>query len=361
MAFTRRRFIRQTATLGFASLLAGSVTRFSFAQTPDVKPAPMMPEPNFIATNGINMAVYEKGLGPAVVFCHGWPELAFSWRSQLDAVAAAGFHAIAPDQRGFGLTGGPADPMQYDMGIFCADLVGMLDAKGIEKATFVGHDWGGAVVWAMARLYPERCSGIIGLNTSASRPAGLPPVENPEPSLIVLGPNYYVATFQQPGRAEAVLEADVRKTFEFIFSRGGIWDRKAFTQLPTTSAERQMDLLSMLQREDPPGEPFLPDDVMDYFTETFTATGFTGGLNWYRAAGRMGSIMATASPRIEVPCLYIGAENDVILPPSSANGMEDFITDLEKHTVMDSGHWTQQEQPEEVNRVIVSWLNRKIK
>ncbi|MFT4862434.1 MAG: pimeloyl-ACP methyl ester carboxylesterase [Pseudohongiellaceae bacterium] len=360
MVFSRRRFLEHTATIGAASVLSGALSPVSLAQTSGVKPAPMMPAPTFVDTNGIAMAVYEKGQGPAVVFCHGWPELAFSWRSQIDAVAAAGFHAIAPDQRGFGLTGGPADPLQYDMQIFCDDLVGMLDAKGIEKATFVGHDWGGAVVWAMARLYPDRCSGIIGLNTGAGRPAGLPPLENSEPSLIVFGPNYYVGTFQEPGRAEAVLEADVRKTFDFILSRGGIWDQEAFAKLPETSAERQMDLLSMLQREDPPGEPFMSEEVMNYFTETYTATGFTGGLNWYRAVGRMGPIMAAAAPRIEVPCLYIGAENDVILPPSSADGMEDFITDLEKYTVADSGHWTQQEQPSEVNLVIVQWLKRKI-
>lgn len=360
MILSRRTFISRTLAFSLVPLLSGSLGRLSFANTPGVRPAPLMPEPNFVATNGINMAVYEKGQGPAVVFCHGWPELAFSWRSQLDAVAVAGFHALAPDQRGFGLTGGPADPLQYDMQIFCDDLIGLLDAKGIDKATFVGHDWGGAVVWAMARLYPERCSGIIGLNTAAGRPAGLPPVESSEPSLIVMSPNYYVMTFQEPGRAEAVLEADVRKTFDFIFSRGGIWDRETFAQLPENSAERQMDLLSMLQRENPPGEPFLPDEIMEYYVETYTATGFTGGLNWYRAAGRMGPIMATAAERIEVPCLYIGAENDVILPPSSADGMEDFISDLEKYTVMDSGHWTQQEKPDEVNQVIISWLQRKI-
>ncbi len=360
MSINRRQFIRQSIALGSVSMAAATLSPFALSQSVGVNPAPMMPAPSFVPTNGINMAVYEKGEGPAVVFCHGWPELAFSWRSQLDAVAAAGFHGIAPDQRGFGLTGGPADPLQYDMGIFCDDLVGMLDAKGIDKATFIGHDWGGAVVWAMARLHPDRCSGIIGLNTGAGRPAGLPPLANPEPSLIVLGPNYYVGTFQEPGRAEAILEADVRKTFDFILSRGGIWDREAFSQLPETSAERQMDLLSMLERDNPPGEPFMSDEVMDYFTETYTATGFTGGLNWYRAVGRMGPIMAQAASRIEVPCLYIGAENDVILPPSSADGMEDFITDLEKYTVMDSGHWTQQEKPEEVNRVIVEWLQRKI-
>ena len=121
-----------------------------------------------------------------------------------------------------------------------------------------------------------------------------------------------------------------------------------------------MDLLAMLQRDDPPGDPFLPDEVMGYFIDTYETTGFTGGLNWYRAIPRMGPIMAKGAARIEVPSLYIGAENDVILPPSSANGMEDFISDLEKYTVMDSGHWTQQEKPDEVNRVIIEWLDRKI-
>ncbi|HJO11857.1 MAG TPA: alpha/beta hydrolase [Gammaproteobacteria bacterium] len=328
----------------------------------NVRPAPMMPNPVFIDTNGISMAVYEKGEGPAIVFCHGFPELAFSWRSQIDAVAAAGYHAIAPDQRGYGLTGGPSNPELYDMGIFCDDLVGILDARGIDRAVFCGHDWGGALVWAMARLHPDRCLGIIGLNVAAGRPGDLPPLENPEPSLIIQTPNFYMATFIPPGRAEAILEADVRKTFDFFLTRGGtgIWDREAFAQLSEDTAERQMNLLAILQRDNPPGETFLSEEVMAYFTQTFEATGFTGGLNWYRGAAKMGAILADAPTRIEVPSLYIGAENDVILPPSSADGMEDFVSDFERHTVMDSGHWTQQEKPEEVNRVIVDWLNRKI-
>ena len=369
MPLDRRLFLKTTALSGIqlSGLGLAGVTLNTFAAAKNsparngtVRPAPMMPAPHYVATNGINMAVYEKGEGPAIVFCHGFPELAFSWRSQIDAVSAAGFHAIAPDQRGYGLTGGPSDPSQYDMQIFCDDLAGLLDAKGIDKAVFCGHDWGGAVVWAMARLHPDRCLGIIGLNTAAGRPAGLAPAQRSEASQIIMTPNYYVATFMQPGHAEAILEADVRHTFDFILSRGGIWDKQAFGELPEDSAERQMDLLAMVQREDPPGDPFMSDLVMNYFTETYEATGFTGGLNWYRGAAKMGAIMANAAPTIEVPSLYIGAENDVILPPSSADGMEDFITDLEKYTVADSGHWTQQEQPEEVNRVMLEWLHRKI-
>ena len=358
MTISRRKFLQNSAVtgMGVASL---PITSFA-AENNGVRPAPMMPTPNFVETNGINMAVYEKGEGPAVVFCHGWPELAFSWRHQIEAVSAAGYHVLAPDQRGFGLTGGPDDPMQYGMKIFCDDLVGMLDAKGIDKAVFIGHDWGGAVVWSMARLYPDRCSGIIGLNTGAGRPGNLPPVENSEPNQIIMTPNFYQATFQSPGVAEPILEADVRHTFDFILSRGGIWNKESFGQMPEDSAERQMDLLSMIQREDPPGDPFLPEDVMQYFVQTYEATGFEKGLNWYRAARRMGAAMASAVDRIEAPSLYIGSEHDVILPPSVADGMEDFITDLEKYTVIDSGHWTQQEKPEEVNRVIVEWLDRKI-
>jgi pimeloyl-ACP methyl ester carboxylesterase len=356
MSHTRRGFLH-TTSIGLAAAL---VPASASAASARVQPAPMMPTPSYVKTNGINMAVYEKGSGPAVVMCHGFPELAFSWRHQVDALAEAGFRAIAPDQRGYGLTDRPEDPLQYGIKTFCDDLVGLLDAKGIEKAVFCGHDWGGAIVWAMPRLYPDRCLGVIGLNTPAQRPPGLPPVEDAEPSLIVMTPNYYVATFMPPGQAEAVLEKDVRKTFDFVLSRGGIWDREAFGKLPEDSAERQMNLLAILQRDEVPGTPFLPEPVMQYFVDTFETTGFTGGLNWYRAIPRGAADMANAQSRIDVPSLYIGAENDVILPPSSAKGMEDFIGDLETYTVMDSGHWTQQEKPDEVNRVMIDWLKRKV-
>jgi epoxide hydrolase A/B len=134
----------------------------------------------------------------------------------------------------------------------------------------------------------------------------------------------------------------------------------AFRKLPAGSPERQMDILTMAKREAFPGSTFLSDEVMDYFVESFEATGFTGGLNWYR---NIGVIATLANPnwRVKVPCLYVGAEHDVILRPSSADGMEDFIGDLEKYTVMDCGHWTQQGKPEELNRTMIDWPNRKIK
>lgn len=355
MPITRRTLLQSSAIAG---LLSATLPSWAVA-TSGVKPAPYMPIPEFVETNGIRMAVYEQGTGVPVVMCHGFPELAFSWRSQIKAFSNAGFRAIAPDQRGYGLTGGPKDNSQYTIRHLCDDLAGMLDAKGIDKAVFCGHDWGGGVVWAMARLHPDRCLGIIGVNTPASRPANLPPATRSEKSLIVMTPNYYVMTFMTPGRAEAVLDKDVRKTFNFMLSRGGLWDKEKFAKLPEDSAQRQMDLLKMVEQGTINGHQFLPEDVMQYFTDTFTATGFTGGLNWYRNAPKMRELMKDSAKTIDVPCLYVGAENDVILPPSSADGMEDFIGDLEKYTVKDSGHWTQQEQPAEFNRVTIEWLKRK--
>lgn len=345
--------------------IAGSICLMGWTRAhgdgAEVRPAPGMPAPRFVETNGIRMAVYEKGEGVPVVLCHGFPELAYSWRYQVEGLSRAGFRVIAPDQRGYGLTERPEDVTTYDMGHLCDDMAGMLDALEIKKAVFCGHDWGGGVVWGMARLHPDRCLGIIGVNTPCSRPPGMPRKTPAEPPLIVMTENYYVNQFQEPGRAEAALSRDVRKTFRMILTRGDIWNVDRFRALPEDSPERQLNLLAMLERDDFGGEAFLSDDELAYFVETFEATGFTGGLNWYRNIARGGAAFANAKWEIDVPCLYIGAEHDVILRPSSADGMEDFIADFERHTVMDCGHWTQQEKPDEVNRVIADWLRRKVR
>ena len=123
-----------------------------------------------ISTNGISMHVAEAGTGFPVVMCHGWPELWYSWRHQLHALGDNGLRAIAPDMRGYGRTDAPRDPAQYTMKILCADMVGLLDALDIEKAVFVGHDWGGAVLWQMGLRYPERVERLIGLNTPYAPP-----------------------------------------------------------------------------------------------------------------------------------------------------------------------------------------------
>ena len=357
-SLSRRRFLQGTAA---AIAAAPFVRPFPALAQAEVRPAPGMPAPHFVTTNGIRMAVYERGEGFPVVFVHGFPELAYSWRNQLRSYPAAGLRAIAPDMRGYGLTDQPADVASYSIPNLCGDLVGLLDALEIDRALFCGHDWGGAAVWTMPRIYPDRVLGVIGVNTPAF--GGPPPSEPAEEPLIVRTENYYTATFQEPGRAEAVFGRDVRRALEMIFRRGWYWDVDNMRRYPPESAEKQMDMLRMIEEGDYEGELILPEDVLDYWTETFEVTGFTGGFNYYRAnfggGGGGDGAAPPPPPDIEFPCLYVGAENDTILRPSSSDGMPSFIPDLERHVIADCGHWTQQEKPEEFDRVTLDWIRRK--
>jgi pimeloyl-ACP methyl ester carboxylesterase len=166
--------------------------------------------------SGITLSVHDAGSGPAVVLCHGFPELAYSWRHQIPALAEAGFRAIAPDQRGYGESDRPEPIEAYDLEHLAADLESLLDALEIERAVFAGHDWGGFVAWAMPILYPERTAGVIGVNT--------PYV--PFPTTEVLRAAFgqderlYILWFQKPGVAEGVLDRNPRLVFEKLMRRG---------------------------------------------------------------------------------------------------------------------------------------------
>lgn len=320
--------------------------------------AASFPEPRFVRSNGIRMAVYEQGSGTVpVVFSHGFPELAFSWRHQLPALAAAGFHALAPDQRGYGLTDRPDAVTAYGVRDLCADLVGLLDARNIEKAVFCGHDWGGAVVWNMGLLHPERVLGVIGVNTPLSP---RPPIAPTKLLQQILGDDNYIVAFQEVGVAEAALGKDTRKTFRLLMRRGS-QDAESFAKLPPDAPERKFQLLKLLEAPLPaelPGEDLLTAEELEFFVDTFERTGFAGGVNWYRNIDRNWEETADVQMRIEQPCLYVGAEDDVVLPPSSANGMEAMVPSLEKVTIPDCGHWTQQEKPGELNEILISWLQK---
>src|ERR1700744_5861101 len=175
-----------------------------------------MPAPKMIKTNGIDMAVYESGPkdGLPVVLCHGFPELAFSWRYQIKALGDAGYHVLAPDQRGYCLTSRPANVEDYDMKHLTGDLTGLLDAFGIDKAVFVGHDWGGLVIWQMPIYYPTRVSGVIGVNTPF---LPRPPIDPIMGMRALYGDDMYIVYFQKPDEPDAALAKDVRKTFNFFF------------------------------------------------------------------------------------------------------------------------------------------------
>ena len=322
----------------------------------------LMPPVAYAPTNGIRMAFYEVGprQGVPVIFCHGFPELAFSWRDQLKAFAAAGRWAIAPDQRGYGLTSQPAAVEAYDIEALTADLVGLLDHLRIEKAVFCGHDWGGIVVWQMALRHPDRVAGVIGVNTPFMPRAPADPIAIMRKRF---GEDMYIVNFQKPGEADSVLAADVGKTMSFFMRRPAPDAAPASGGLSGAddAPQNTFALLNALQAWEPSVDPrptFLGPDEMAFFVETFERTGFTGGINWYRNFTRNWERSSAIRDHVSAPSLMVMAEKDAVLPPSAADGMEAYVPNLERALIHDSGHWTQQEKPEEVDRVILDWMDR---
>ena len=325
--------------------------------------ARQMPPVHYANVNGINMAYYEVGprKGVPIILCHGFPELAFSWRHQLKAFEAAGLWAIAPDQRGYGLTDRPGPVEDYDLEHLTGDLVGLLDHLGVEKAVFCGHDWGGLIVWQMPLLHPDRVAGVIGVNTPFQPRAPFDPIAIMRARL---GEEMYIVHFQKPGEADAVLAEDVSKSMNFFMKR----PPPAQAESAGFATERKpgdpsvFPLVRIVEVYDPAAdtrETFLTDDEFAAFVEAFERTGFTGGINWYRNITRNWEKGANLPTRIDLPCLMVMAENDAVLPPSAADGMGAFIPDLEKALVRDCGHWTQQERPEAVNEAILGWIGRR--
>jgi pimeloyl-ACP methyl ester carboxylesterase len=315
------------------------------------------PEPTTIKTNGIDMAVYEAGPkdGLPVVLCHGFPELAYSWRHQLPVLAAAGYRVIAPDQRGYGRTSRPAPVEDYDMAHLTGDLAGMLDALGIAKAVFVGHDWGGLVVWQMPIYRPDRVAGVIGVNTPFFPHLPVDPILAMR---AVRGDDNYVVFFQKPGEADKILAADVGKTFRFFMRKNQV-TAKQFENLPQEM--KNFALVKALQSDESTwnGDQLLTPDDMKFFVDTYQQTGFTGGINWYRNLSRNWVQAGTMEQKVHVPGLMIMAEDDVVLPPSLTENMELHVPDLERVLIKNCGHWTQQEHPEETSGAIIDWLKRR--
>ncbi len=228
------------------------------------------------------------------------------------------------------------------------DLVGLLDALGLEKAVLCGHDWGGAVVWAFGQLHPERVLGIVGVNTPFLPRAPLQPLEMLR---AMYGPDHYIVHFQIPGEDDARLAKDVRRAFETLMRKG--------IKLADLDASRGIQNLAQAVEAGPSvGQPLLSAEELEVFVRAYETTGFTGGINWYRNIDRNWRLTENAKQKIEAPSLMICAEDDFALPPAMAEGMEAYVPRLEKKLIRDCGHWTQQEKPDELNALLVDWLRR---
>lgn len=310
------------------------------------------PDGRKVATNGIELVVHEAGSGPAVLLLHGFPELAHSWRHQVPALVGAGYRVIAPDQRGYAGSDAPADPTAYSMRTLVADAVGVLDALDVEQAVFVGHDFGGMVAWHAAVYAAERVAGIASLCTPHG-PRGRSDVATSYRRRY--GDTHYMTTFQTPGVAEARFEADVEGAFRAMLRGVGV--RLAeFRTLP--DAVQALPIGLFLGDPQIFGKPIADDADLAAYVDAYRTSGFRGPLSWYRSLARTWEEADGVDMRVDAPALLIQAGDDVFLAPDQGDLTGDYATNLERHVVPDAAHWLQQEHPDEVNRLLLSWLDR---
>ncbi|MGE2834147.1 alpha/beta fold hydrolase [Mycobacterium sp. SMC-4] len=303
-----------------------------------------------VRTNGVTLRVLEAGQrgAPVVVLCHGFPELAFTWRHQIPALAAAGYHVLAPDQRGYGGSDKPNDVRAYSVDELTADVVGLLDDVDAEQAVLVGHDFGAVVAWAAPLLAPHRFRAVAGLS--------LPPVPRPKVPTTqafrrIFGDQFfYILYFQESGPADAELARDPATTFRRLFAMGAV-DGEVAAE-PTGFLDRLPE---------PGGLPgWLTSAEFDVYVDEFTRGGFTGPLNWYRCFDRNWELTAhTEAPTVDVPALFIGGSADATLAYTPRHRVREVVTGDYREVMIDGArHWLPEERPEDVTRLLIEFLSQ---
>lgn len=312
-----------------------------------------------VSVNGIQMHVAEQGQGPLVVLCHGFPELGYSWRHQLQALADAGFRAVAPDQRGYGRTSCPDAIEAYDIFQLTGDIVGLVHALGEKRAAIAGHDWGAMVAWHCALLRPDMFPALILLSVPYN-PRKWGDMAPTEIMNLMTGDDvFYMNYFQKPGRAEQNMEADVRATvLGLLYSASGDPPPEKRWRFIFGKDEHLSDTVSVPDRLP---DWLTPDDI-DYYTEAFGRTGYRGGLNWYRNMDRNWAMTPFLSgARILQPTLFLAGEQDAVIAMmhGAYKDLETNIPNLvRKELLPGAGHWVQQERPHAVNDRIVDFLTK---
>jgi epoxide hydrolase A/B len=302
-----------------------------------------------ISANGIDMFVTEQGTGPLVLLCHGWPELSHSWRHQLPALAAAGYHVAAPDMRGFGRTSAPQDIEAYSIFDMVGDMVALVAALGETKAIIIGHDWGAPVAWHAALFRPDIFTAVGGMSVAPPWRGRERPIEALTKQGIT---NFYWQYFQTPGVAEKEFERDIDYTMRAV-SFGvatSFFLKDGFGFLGDPAVERRLP--KWMSAED-----------HAHFVENYKRSGFRGGLNWYRNLDRNWELTAPwQGATIQQPAIFIGGAKDPvvtgILGGKRVSEMERVLPNLKRKLIIEgAGHWIQQERPAEVNAALLEFLD----
>lgn len=315
-------------------------------------------EHQLLSVNGITLSLYSAGpaSGPVVWLLHGFPESWYSWRCQIKALAEAGYRVMVPEMRGYGQSSAPDDVAAYDLLTLCGDIQAAMNLLEQRSVAVVGHDWGAPVAWHLALLEPERVRAVVAMAV----PYGGRPKR---PAIEILRNHFadrfnYILYFQQPGLAEAELDADIPRTLRMMMHNTSaavpkdffLRDRPAHTRL----SEGLQD----------PGVPpaWCSPEAFDIYVSTFEGRGFRGALNWYRNFERNWErTAALAERKVQQPALFLLGDKDPVgtLEAHTVQKMPAWVTDLEQHRLDDCGHWLQSEQPGEVNRLLLDFLARR--
>lgn len=311
-------------------------------------------EHHTIDANGLRLHAVVHGEGPTVVLLHGFPEGWSTWRAQLEALAAAGYRAVAPDMRGYGGTEAPADPSLYTTVHHVGDVVALIDHLGGGPVVVVGHDWGCLPAWHLALLRPDLVRAVVGTSVPFVPPMRANVLESLD--AIHGGPHHYQRWFQTDA-AEAEAMADVRRWLVTFYDALSGHHGRPHT-LGMEPGQTLLDALAGYGTQ----PPWLSDAHLDELVASFTATGLRGGLNWYRAAPWNVDATRPWNLRpLSVPAGYVVGELDVVYRWA---GMADVAAALPAFTprhlgtlvLPGCGHWTGEERPDELNAYLLEVL-----
>ena len=328
----------------------------SFSDSSAAATAPPGPILRFIQTNGITMRIAEMGSGPLVILVHGWPESWYSWRHQIPVLAAAGFHVVAPEMRGYGKTEKPPAVEDYDIHHLSADVAGIVDALGEKTAVLVGHDWGAIVAWHCLLLHPDRFSALAALSVPY---AGRGPQSLVDALKQAYGDNFfYILYFQEPGAAEKEFDANPRAILSRLYLSPGSPRQAPAVTDPKRSAGGWIPRLGASL-----GLPgWLEAEDLDFYVDEFKEAGFCGGINYYRNFGRnWETTPQLAGAQVKQPVFFIAGSKDMVIRRATAGQltalMKPVVADLRGVMLIpDVGHWVQQESPSETNAALIQFL-----
>ena len=306
-----------------------------------------------VETNGISLNIAEQGEGPLILMLHGFPESWYSWRHQFSALAEAGYHAVAPDMRGYGESDKPFEIEAYNQVEVVNDIIGLIPALGYETAVVFGHDWGAPTAWSCALNHPDKVSAVGALSVPFRPRGDSPPLATLK--AIFKDRFFYQLYFQEPGKAEAELEKDPALTIrKFYHMASGEMNTSLLSEKPADA-----DLLSDLPDPGTEMGHWISEEDVSFYANQFKQSGFRGPLSYYRNMDLTWELTKDSPRQISQPALFIAGERDgvILMAADALKELDKHVTDLKVNKLIPKiGHWTQQEAPDEVNQALIQFL-----